>query len=227
MKKIGCTRCPAHARSAFAGLAPRKCEELSMAREEKEFSAGEVIEFQSEKEAGFFCLAKGYWKVRFQGAQGERTVRIAGPGDLVGFGECMVSEKKHLAEAIEDSEACFFSRSSFENILAKDPEVMRHLVLAMCKVMEIKDERIAGLANTSVKARVAAMLLSLSEKFGKAEGEGLRIEPILDRKTMASLAGTVPETLARVLTEFEENRIVQRTGRAIYVLDKARLGKYY
>lgn len=86
-----------------------------------------------------------------------------------------------------------------------------------------KDQRVAALMNTSVKNRVASALLSLCGKYGASTVEGFKLDVPISRKSLAMLSGTVPETLARTLTEMEEDKIIRRKKRSLYITDLNKL----
>ena len=105
----------------------------------------------------------------------------------------------------------------------KSPSLQETMIKILCNILALKDERIAALENYSVRNRVASVLLSFSEKFGKVTPEGLRIDVKIDRETMARLAGTVTESLSRQLSELESENIIHREGRFIYINDLTKL----
>ncbi|MNT50162.1 fumarate/nitrate reduction transcriptional regulator [compost metagenome] len=103
------------------------------------------------------------------------------------------------------------------------PRLQEIMIKVLCNILALKDERIAALENHSVRNRVASVLLSLSEKFGKMTHQGQLIDVKIDRDTMAKLAGTVTESLSRQLSELEAEDIIHREGRFIYIKNKAKL----
>jgi CRP/FNR family transcriptional regulator len=221
--KTTCAACPARERSCFVGLHESITSAIDQIRVEKSFKAGEEIFFKVHRNAdqfGFYCIQSGHIKLNsIDKNKSQRTIRICGPGDLIGYGE---TESKagisYLGQALEAGTACYFDENSFVVLRNQFPEVSNGLVKMLCRIIRIKDERIIGLENHSVKNRVASLLLSLNRKFGVPSVMGSRIDLKIDRKTLAVLAGTVPQTFGRVLTLLEEEKIIHRKGRAIYII---------
>ena len=110
-------------------------------------------------------------------------------------------------------------------IQAKSSAISQQLIKFLCQMISMRDERIAYLECFSVRTRIAATLLSLHKKFGRASDLGSKIDVKIDRKTLAQLAGTVVESLSRNLTELEQKKIIARKGRSIHVLDLEKLAR--
>ena len=84
------------------------------------------------------------------------------------------------------------------------------------------------LAQFSVRERTALALLVLHEKYKSGKGEESVID--LSREELASIIGTVKETLVRVLHDFKEEGFVKIKGRGISLTDMealARISNYY
>lgn len=64
---------------------------------------------------GFYCIRQGHVQLTTFSSQSSRnTIRICGPGDLVGYGgwETAIMDP-HAAYALGKVSACFFSASNF------------------------------------------------------------------------------------------------------------------
>lgn len=215
-----CSKCPQRHLSAFKSLQESICDSIDTIRELQAVAADQMISFNHNDLRGFYCIQSGHLKLGRENVQKSGVVRICGPGDLVGY---ETSTSLPSAQMIEDGKICFIKMEEFLKIQNAEPEVAASIVQALVKIIKIKDERIVGLENHSVKNRVASTLLSLVKKFGLQTKNGLLIDAKIDRKTLAQLAGTVTESLARALTELEDDKIISRQGRSIFVLCKEKL----
>jgi len=166
-------------------------------------------------------ITSGYAKLAYL-KNIQHPVRICGPGDILGYGEWN-SKFSHKAESLDTVTTWVFNQTEFQSFLYQSPNLQDCMFKIVCNILALKDERISALENYSVRSRVASVLLSLSDKFGKETADGLRIDAKLDRETMAKLAGTVAESLSRQLTELELENIISREGRYIYVKNRIKL----
>lgn len=215
-----CSKCPQRHLSAFKTLPETTCESIDNIRETQTVKANQILFFTNNDLRGFYCIQNGHLKLGRKDVQKSGVVRICGPGDLVGY---ETSTQIQSAQMIEDGNICFIKMEEFLKIQNAEPEVAESIVQALVKIIQIKDERIIGLENHSVKNRVASTLFSLVKKFGLQTKNGLLIDAKIDRKTLAQLSGTVTESLARALTELEDDKIISRQGRSIFILCKERL----
>lgn len=76
-----------------------------------------------------------------------------------------------------------------------------------------------------VKARVAATLWQLMEAHGVRVADGVLLDLDLTREEIAHLAGTVYESVIRMLTKFKNDGLIQLEGRKILVKDETLLAR--
>jgi CRP/FNR family transcriptional regulator len=70
-----------------------------------------------------------------------------------------------------------------------------------------------------VPARLAGYLLYLLEEQGQQDSVELEIS----KGQLASLLGTIPETLSRIFAKMSEEGLIEVVGRRINILDRQRL----
>ncbi|MGE4231719.1 MAG: Crp/Fnr family transcriptional regulator [Bacteriovoracia bacterium] len=218
-----CRKCVCRPNSAFNALGEHDLFEIDRIRSLVQFCSGANVPLKFENEEGFYCIRRGHLKLEVDRSKDTRTVRICGPGDLVGFDSD--GTRKHVVTALEDGTACFFSWGTFQNLLMSSTQVCSGVIKMLCKIIALNNRRIAALQNSSVRSRVAALLLSLDSKFGDHSSPSSKIDVRIDRKTLAGLAGTAVENLSRMLTEFEQEGAIIRDGRDIRIANKSVLEK--
>jgi CRP/FNR family transcriptional regulator, dissimilatory nitrate respiration regulator len=76
--------------------------------------------------------------------------------------------------------------------------------------------QIESLSLKEVPARLAGYLLYLSEEQSNAEA----IELEISKGQLASLLGTIPETLSRIFAKMSEEGLIAVEGRIIRILDR-------
>lgn len=214
----GCEQCPMRGKSSFKNLPKEACLKVDKTRASQLFKEGQELPFGTGKENGFYCIQEGHIKI--ESAVKAGVIRICGPGDIVGY-----ENTGHVAHAMEVSKVCFINRAEFLVAQNTVPEIADGIIQALIKILSIEEERIIGLENHSIRNRTAAALLSLARKFGTATKDGVLLDVKMDRKTLAKLAGTVVESIARVLTEFGNEKIVKRSGRKIHIVDEKKLAR--
>jgi len=81
--------------------------------------------------------------------------------------------------------------------------------------------QIENLSLKEVPARLAGYLLYLAEEQGNVE----RVELDISKGQLASLLGTIPETLSRIFAKMSEEGLISVDGKLISLLDLEGLGQ--
>ena len=76
---------------------------------------------------------------------------------------------------------------------------------------------------SDVPGRLAKALLDLSSRFGEPTEDWLRVAHDLTQEELAQLVGASRETVNKALADFTGRGWVRREGRAVVLLDMARL----
>lgn len=218
-KKPFCENCSAHCHSAFKNLNSIQSHLIDGVRKIKKFEPGQNIVQSEDGLQKFFCIYEGHVKIVVRDRKNQKSIRICGPGDLIGF----QIPDSYLLQPIDSVTVCMIDATAFHDLQLKVPEISIGIIENLLKTTYSKDKQLRGLENHSVKNRVAATLVNLTDRFGVITDDGTMIDFTVDRKTLAELSGTVVESLARVLTELEDEKIIIRKGRKIKILDRAKL----
>ncbi len=201
----------------FNGLSRGQLAEIGSIAAEKNFSRGEVIFTEGDDGTGFYVVVEGSVKVYKLSPDGkEKILHIFSKGQP--FGEVPVFAGKQFpvnAEAITDARTLFFPRAAFLELIGKNPI----LALQMLADLSNKLRQFAGqIENLSLKetpARLATYLLLLAREQGREDEVTLRIS----KGHLASLLGTIPETLSRVFAKLSGQDLIVVNGRRIRLRD--------
>ena len=194
----------------FQGLDRKHYDQLAMIVTDQVFQKGESIFDEEDEGTGFYVVISGRVKVFKLSPEGkEQTLHIFGPGEP--FGEVAVFTGKRFpasAEALEETRAFFFARKEFMDLIQRDPS----LALNMLAVLSQRLRRFSGLIESlslkEVPGRLAAYFLYLQE--GKKGGADLILE--ISKNQLASLLGTIPETLSRILARMNREGFIDSIG---------------
>lgn len=187
---------------------------------------GKSIFLQGNPPVGLHVVERGLVALRRASPSGESLiVALAHPGHIVGQAE-FFSGNPHpeTAEALVPSVVCFLERSRVERLLHDQPALwatfLRRMALDLRRAQDARLELIL----LPVRARVAALLLQLKERFGTVtDGGELQLELPLGRRDLAAMVGTRPETIARTLRALEDDNVARFSGRRVTIPDLDRL----
>jgi CRP-like cAMP-binding protein len=226
-KEYFCEHCLAGNETFLGKLDKADLSYLNSQKIAGSYKKGEEIFLEGHSSGGVFCLKEGKVKVYRQGSDGrEHIIRIALPGEFIGL-RALISGNNHTfsAAAFEDSAICFINKSDFFQLMIKYPEFTRNLINSLTRILEEAEVKMTSLAQKPVRERLAETLLFLSKSFKLDLSNPNRSYLSLTRIDLASIIGTAPETVIRLLSEFKDEKLIALKGRRIYLTDPARLKK--
>ena len=202
----------------FKDLPEDQRRQLASIVRERRFTRSQKIFSEGDPGTGFYVVISGQVKIYKSSIEGrEQILHFFGPGEL--FGEVPVFEGKNFpasAEAMEDSKVFYFNRDSMISLLKKNPAIAMNLLSVLSRRLRRFATLIDDLSLKEVPARLAAYLLYMSDqKRGSMDFE-LRMK----KKQLASVLGTIPETLSRMLTKMAGQGLIKAEGSRILIMDR-------
>jgi len=205
----------------FAGLVDEQIQWLAVIVEKRKYSRGKVIFSEGEEAKGLYVLHTGRIKIYKLSSEGkEQILHIFGPGEP--FGEVAVfagGQFPAYAEALEVSETLFFPRKKIVELLTKDPSMAMNMLAMLSKRLKYFTQLVENLSLKEVPQRLAAYLLVLATMKDKRD----TVELDIAKGQLASLLGTIPETLSRILNKMTIQGYIEVEGRQIKLLDRQSL----
>lgn len=192
---------------------------------------GEIIFQEGDTAQGFYIVAAGkikVFKISFEGK--EQILHIYGPGHI--FGEVPVFQGKNFpasAMALEPSTILFLPRQDFVRQIGKSPTLAMNMLADMSRRLREFTVQIENLSLKEVPARLAAYILTLTqEEVGHSHIAPLRNKRLptaqvslpVSKVQLASLIGTTPETISRVLKKMDQAGCIKAEGKKISILDR-------
>ncbi|MFZ5762911.1 MAG: Crp/Fnr family transcriptional regulator [Thermodesulfobacteriota bacterium] len=205
----------------FAGLTPAQYDELAMIATSQTFAKGQPIFAEGDPGAGLFVVASGLVKIYKISLDGkEQILHLFGPGEP--FAEIAVftgSAYPAHALALEESRVFFFPRRAFIDLIRANPDLAMNMLAALSMRLKKFSRLIEDLSLKEVPGRLAAHLLFLSEQQGDTDTVALPVS----KTQLASLLGTIPETLSRMLAKLARQGYLAINGSQITILQRDRL----
>lgn len=216
---VDCTNCNSRAKSIFCTLQKDDIEAINNNKGCSYYKRGQIIFNQNAIPHGIFVIYSGKVKIFQLSENGkEQIVRMATVGDVIGYRALLSSEYyTSTAEAITNSEICFIPKELFFDMMAKNFDVTSGLMKLLTKDLRLAENKITGLAQKSVKERMAEALLFMKETYG-FEKDNKTINVVLTREEIANLVGTATETAIRLLSSLKTENLIDFDGKKIKLL---------
>jgi CRP/FNR family transcriptional regulator len=205
----------------FEDLPEEQLRELSGIVVDIVYHRGQTIFSEGDDGTGFYVVVSGRVKIFKLSADGkEQILHIFDDGEP--FGEVAVFAGMHFpanAEAMEESRVFYFSRDALVDLIKQDPFIALNMLAVLSKRLRGFAALIEDLSLKEVPGRLAAHLLFLSQQKQGAKDLELNIT----KTQLASLLGTIPETLSRILTKMSKQGLIESVGPHIKILDQEAL----
>lgn len=201
----------------FQGLPQEQLKEIEKIAVGRTFGRGEAVFFEGDEGNGFYIVTKGKVKIFKVSLQGkEQILGIFNEGEP--FGEVPVFHGQPFpanAECLGKTSLLFFPRKEFVEILTASPSIALNMLATLSMRLRQFAGQIEALSLKEVPARLASYLLFLSNEQGGADTVELQIS----KGQLASLLGTIPETLSRIFAKMSEEGLIEVKGKTIHLLD--------
>jgi CRP/FNR family transcriptional regulator len=224
-RKIECHLCQLRNASLFRAVEDDLLKEIDCEKVTHTFRPRQVIFHEGTPPLAIYCIRSGRVKLYRNGWRGEEVViRVLGPGAPFGYRPVLGSDLySATAEAIEETEICVIPKQVVTELLRKSPVFALDLLARIAADLRVSEDRMLDLTQKSVRARSANLLLMFLDGAAEPADGGIRLSIPIQRKEMAQIVGTTPETFSRTLHEMAGQGIVSLTRSGIVVTDEPAL----
>ena len=201
----------------FKGLSEQQLEEIGAIAMDRHYRRGEAIFMEGDEANGFYIVANGQVKIFKTSLEGkEQILHIYGPGNP--FGEVPVFSGSRFpanAQALVNSQILFLPRKAFVRLIAENPSLSMNMLGELSMRLREFTVQIENLSLKEVPSRLASYLIVLAGEQNRSD----RVSLTISKGQLASLLGTIPETLSRIFARMSSQQLIRVEGRDIHLLD--------
>ena len=205
----------------FEGLPLEQIDALADIAVLKSYGKGENIFFEGDHGNGFYVVGEGKVKIsKVSFAGKEHILHIFGGGEP--FGEVPVFNGKPFpatAESLMKTTTIFFPRAKFVLLVEANPSLALNMLAVLSFRLRKFATQIENLSLKEVPERLSGYLVYLCEE----QGNDKVVELDISKGQLASLLGTIPETLSRIFSKMYDQGLIEVNGKRINILDLKRL----
>ncbi|HYB72895.1 MAG TPA: Crp/Fnr family transcriptional regulator [Candidatus Sulfotelmatobacter sp.] len=220
-----CDACAEREQCIFGNLPAPQLENFNRIRHFHQYKARQIIFHEGTPALGFHIGCSGRIKLSKADSNGrEQIVRIASAGEIIGE-EALMDGQPYgaTAEPLEDCHTAFIKRGDFLAFLNGGGGIASRFLLHFCRTLIETQGRLARMGLGDARARLAATLLDLTQRYGKPTKGGVNLDLELSRSELAAMVGLSPETAMRLLSEFKADGLLRLDGRQIIILSRDKL----
>ncbi|HZG17683.1 MAG TPA: Crp/Fnr family transcriptional regulator [Candidatus Bathyarchaeia archaeon] len=151
----------------------------------------------------------------------EFTIDVLAPGHMFGDMGLYTAEANLFAVTLENSLVCKIDQERLQQIIRENPDLgIRYIEILSARLREV-EELLEHMAFSSLRKRLLFLLQKLIEKFGTDSGENdewrgepgwYRLDVELTHQELASMTGSIRETVTEMMNRFAAEGILEKTG---------------
>lgn len=186
----------------------------------RHFAAGEMIFGQGEAAESFYIVLSGRVQIYKISPEGKEVIlHLFGPGDM--FAEVPIFSGIPFYPAnslcLNDSEILAIHGKGFRELVSQYPDIALGIISVFAQRLHQFSELIEDLALRTVDSRLAKYLLSVSANSPE------KANITVHKKTLASILGTIPETLSRTFKKLSQGGLIEVKYNKIFILNRKKL----
>jgi CRP-like cAMP-binding protein len=194
-------------------------EEAGIRVADRRFGAKDMIFTPGNPDDKLYFLLEGTVRLyKIYGEYKEATVALLKDEGV--FGELSLDEgswQNVFAEAVTEVRVVGVRKSMLVEVIKRRPEFAMKLLFSFSERLRQSEEVIESLLDREVSARLATLLLNLSDRFGETNGSGTVLNVRLTHQDLANMIVSSREAVSKVMSEFQRDGLIEVRNRRISV----------
>jgi len=207
------------------GLESEDVEKLdNIVRRNRPLHRGDHLFREGDKFSNLYVVKTGSVKTYAPSEDGgEQVLGFHLPGELIGL-DAIAKEQHHCsAKVLETSAVCEIPFAKLEELSSEIPSLQHQIYRLLSREIGHDEDMLTLLGKKSAEERLAAFLLSLSERFKRRGFSASDFYLSMSRHEIGNYLGLAVETVSRLFTRFQEEGLLKVERKHIQLIDSQRL----
>ena len=223
--KAACKDCSLHELCLPLGLSEPDLAALDkIIKRRRTLKKGELLYRYGDSLRSLYAIRSGTLKTT--GLIEDGRAQVTGfylPGELLGIDAISSEQHPSSAEALETSEVCDIPFGALEELAMKVPGLQHQLLRIMSREIVRDEDMLMMLGRMSAEERLASCLMSFSRRLTRLGSGAMEFRLSMSRQDLGDYLGLALETVSRLLSRFQEEKLISVHGRQIVLRDLERL----
>jgi CRP/FNR family transcriptional regulator, cyclic AMP receptor protein len=189
------------------------------------FPAGHVVFAQGDAGSDLFMVASGKVKVAYRYGDGREVVlNIVGASEV--FGEVALFDygtREFTATTVTEVCAVAIERDRLLAWMTEYPEITHQVMRLLARRADVMTNCMVDFVFADPPYRVARRLLLLGKRFGRRDGDVVRVQHDLTLEDVSRFAAVAPKIVEATLRDFSDRGWIRLEGHTIEIVDGQRL----
>ena len=223
-----CNECPIREKALFQVVAEDYLSDAEARRTAQYRLAARNHLYQEGRPAAMaYTLFDGWLMLYRTHSDGSRQgLRVALPGDFVGYAALADSAYSHSALAITPVTVCGFRQADLHAMVDSHVDIARQITSIQAQYLAICESNVLGLGRKSAEQRIAHVIADLYHRLDRraeVDSRKLRMPFPLTQEMLGELTGLTPVHTNRVLRKLRTDGVLHCERQHVEVLDLPRL----
>jgi CRP/FNR family cyclic AMP-dependent transcriptional regulator len=189
------------------------------------FRKGDFIIRPGEVPTGVYYIRQGLVKAYdITRYQEENLLIIRKEDEVFPLIWALTGQERHVIyQALAPTSTWQISRQTLLDFTVTQPEALMPLLDMTIEMYRLHSERILNLEYRTVRERIISFLLTMAQRFGQTQDDGILIAVPLRHQDIASSINASRETTSRELSALERKELITNTQSLIYLKDVDKL----
>jgi len=204
----------------FKGLKRNDLDEICLIAELTNVSKGQILFSEGDTANAFFVVSSGRVRIYKLAASGREQTLITIEAGMSMAEAALFADGKYPAysSALEDSELIRIDRGGFIKLIEIKPQIASNMIALL-------SERLRTFARKIEQLSLMGVVPRLAEYISKGSGGKSEFALDISKGELASLLGTVPETLSRAFAKLKSGGYIYEIGNEIHINNPAALAE--
>lgn len=196
----------------------------TIVKQRRPVDRGTILFHENNAFTSLYVVRSGSFKTHTSMLEGD--VQIIGfhlPGEIIGLDALGTDQHQCTVEALERSSVCEVPFSQLSDVATQVAGLQRQLYRVMSREFIRDQEHLIMMGRKQAQARLAIFLRSLSDRFHKLGHDPHEFTLSMSRQDLGNYLGLVVETVSRLFTKFQTQRIIEVNRKLLRIIDPAAL----
>lgn len=203
----------------FQDLSDEELVGISSLFTERKYKKNSILFFEGDIGEELFVVKSGTVKIYRIDNTKQITLALFRSGDF--FGEMSIMQRDSTrsanAETLEASVIYSLKRTTFYEYIGRSPALCLRLLEESMNRLRRANEQIHNLTFLDVRTRILKVVYQLAQEHGEHKQGKVQIIMKLTHQEIANLAGTVRESVTKVLQELQDDKIITIQNKQIRI----------
>ncbi len=223
-----CTDCAVREKALFQVVADNYLNDAQSRRAAQYHLSARSHLYQENHPATMaYTLFDGWLMLYRTGADGSRQgLRVALPGDFVGYMAQAQAVYSHAALAVNDVIVCGFRQADLHAMINKQPDIAHKITAIQAEYLAICETSVLGLGRKTAEQRIAYTIVDLYQRLSQRGEVATHNMPFpLTQEMLGELTGLTPVHTNRVLRKLRRDNVMLCERQRVEIFDLPRLAE--